>query len=79
MKLQKTAEHGDELGRVLHFASVKALVDVIDDHGADAIGPIRLVEQVARQGSGRNLAHMLMLADRDHLVRLQAAHCNAVF
>ena len=48
MTVQKTAEHGDEFGRMLHFSTVAGFVDILDDHRPDALGAMRLVKEVAR-------------------------------
>jgi hypothetical protein len=79
MALQEMAQNGDKLGGVLYAALIEGLMDILNDHGSDSISATRLVEQVARQCGRRDVSNMLVLADRGHLLGIQAAHCNAVF
>ena len=46
--MQKTVEHGDKFGRMLHFSTVAGFVDILDDHRPDALGAMRLMKEIAR-------------------------------
>ncbi len=76
---EEMAQDGDQLGGVLWTALVEGQVDILDDHGPDAVRAMFLVKQIARHGGGGNLTDMFMLANCGDFLRIQATHRNAVF
>ena len=79
MLVKKMAQSREQRRRVFHLPSIERLVNVINDHAADLLAAVGLVQQVLSQCRSRDFGNVLVLADSFDLVLAKTAKPNAIF
>lgn len=76
---EEVAQRRKQLACVLAVASMQSRPNILNDHLVNFFGPAALLEQVFGKRRGRNLGHVLVLRDGEHLSLGQSAKGNAIF
>ena len=68
-----------KLGRMLNVACPKGRTKIIDDHLANMLNAISLVQHILAEDESSHFRHMLVLRDCGNLGFRQPAQANTVF